>query len=484
MGVESSPAGEALPSRAFDLLSVPVVGRFLRWRHASTAMRVPVLVVAIIMIVHGLAGPTLSPKNLATVLTWLHFRGLLVLGLLLAGNWFCMACPFMLLRNGVRRLLGRVLSPLWTWPRRLRNKWLAILLFVAVLFVYELADLWAEPAWTAAFILTYFVAATTFGLLFRGAPFCNHLCPLGQFNLVSSLISPLEVCVRDQAVCAACTTHECARGCADQPGCELDLFQPKKVGNMNCHFRLDCVRACPYDNVGVIGRLPAGELWIDPWRSAIGRFSERPDIAALVIVYTFGALLNAFGMVTPVYELEAWLSGVLHTTWEAPILGIIFLGGLVLIPGVLLAGAGALARRASRRPVSLVQIVTRYAYALTPLGFGIWVAHFSFHFLTGVLTIIPVVQDVARSLGIAGGRPRWDLGPIVPSGWLFPLEVGFMGLGWLGSLLVAYKIAEEDAPDRIWPALLPWAGLLVILLLTGVWLMSLPMEMRGTFLDG
>ena len=74
----------------FDLLNVPIIGCFLRWRHASTVMRLPVLAVALAAIVHGLAGPQLAPKNLAIVLTWLHLRGLLVLGLLLAGNLFCM----------------------------------------------------------------------------------------------------------------------------------------------------------------------------------------------------------------------------------------------------------------------------------------------------------------------------------------------------------------------------------------------------------
>lgn len=471
-------------SRPFDLMRIPAIGRFLRWRNASTVMRLPLLLLAIIMIIHGLAGPSLSPKNLATVLTWLHFRGFLVLGLLLAGNWFCMACPFVLARDIARRLMGRPWSPPFAWPSRLRHKWLAIALFVMVLFVYELADLWAEPAWTAALLLSYFVLVIVFGLLFRGAPFCSHLCPLGQFSLVSSLVSPLEVRVRDADVCAACTTHECVKGCDGLPGCELQLFQPKKVGNMNCHFRLDCARACPYDNVGMMSRLPAGELWIDPKRSVIGRFSERPDIAALVVVYTFGALLNAFGMVTPVYELEAWLAGALRTTWELPVLGIIFFGALVAIPSVLLGTAGLFAQRASRRQASLVQVVTRYAYALLPVGFGVWVAHFAFHFLTGLLTIIPLLQDMARTAGLTEGRPRWDLGPIMPSAWLFPLEVGFMGLGWLGSLLVAYKIAEQDAPARKWQAFLPWAILLLMLLLAGIWLMSLPMEMRGTFLEG
>ncbi|MGD9099699.1 MAG: FesM, partial [Anaerolineae bacterium] len=72
----------------FDLLSWPGLGRFLRWRYASATMRALVLLVAALMVLHGLTGPRLAPKNLATVLTWLHLRGLLVLGLLLAGNLF------------------------------------------------------------------------------------------------------------------------------------------------------------------------------------------------------------------------------------------------------------------------------------------------------------------------------------------------------------------------------------------------------------
>ena len=61
------------------------------------------------MILEGLLGPTLSPKNLATVLTWVHFRGALVLALLCAGNLFCLACPFMLVRNFMRRWIHAAL---------------------------------------------------------------------------------------------------------------------------------------------------------------------------------------------------------------------------------------------------------------------------------------------------------------------------------------------------------------------------------------
>ena len=99
-----------------------------------------------------------------------------------------------------------------------------------------------------------------------------------------------------------------------QRGCELALFQPRKVGNMDCTFCLDCVHACPHDNVGILSRLPASELMVDP--HALGHriffAPQRPCRAG--IVFTFGALLNAFGMVSPVYAVETWLGRMLHVS--------------------------------------------------------------------------------------------------------------------------------------------------------------------------
>ena len=46
----------------------------------------------------------LAPKNLSTVLTWIHYRGLLIGALLAAGNVFCGACPMILVRDLGRRL--------------------------------------------------------------------------------------------------------------------------------------------------------------------------------------------------------------------------------------------------------------------------------------------------------------------------------------------------------------------------------------------
>jgi len=471
-----------------DWLRVPLLGRFLRWRHSRKVLQAPVLAVAVAMIAHGLWGPQLAPKNLATLLTWVHYRGFLVLVLLGAGNLFCMACPFMLPRELARRFL----KPAFSWPRKLRSKWIAIALLVLVLFAYELFDLWSSPWWTAWLILGYFAAALLVDGLFKKASFCKWVCPIGQFNFVASTLSPLEVSVRDANVCASCKTLDCIVGtrapedrqAVTQRGCELALFQPRKVGNMDCTFCLDCVYACPNENIALTTRTPGSELWSDPRRSGIGFFSERKDLSALALVFTFGALLNAFGMVSPVYAVEAWLGRLLRTTHEAPALGTLFILLLVVEPALLLGAAAWATRRAAHGQGPLLPVAVRFSYALVPMGFGIWLAHYSFHLFTGLLTFIPVAQSALADAGLPLlGAPRWSLGGLSP-GRVHPLELGFLALGLLGSLLVAYRIAEREYPQRAVPAFLPWATLSLFLWSAALWLLAQPMEMRGTFMGG
>ncbi|MGB7751204.1 MAG: hypothetical protein WCF88_06595 [Candidatus Acidiferrales bacterium] len=472
----------------FDLMKVPGLRRLFHWRHLRTVLQIPLLIVSVAMILDGLLGPSLAPKNLATTLSWVHFRGALVLVLLCAGNFFCLACPFMLVRNVARRIF----HPRLNWPQKLRNKWLSVGLFTLILFCYEEFNLWSSPWWTAWLIAGYFSAVLVVDGLFKHASFCKFVCPIGQFNFVASTISPLEVKVRDLEVCDSCGTKDCIRGrrapgpelVVLQRGCELALFQPLKVGNMDCTFCLDCVHACPHDNIGILSRLPASELMVDPRRSGIGRFSQRKDLAALAIVFSFGALLNAFGMVSPVYALESWLAGILHVNSKAPMLGVLFALFLVLEPAVLLGMAAWLTQiwGGSRR--ALVPLAVRYTYGLVPLGFGMWLAHYSFHFLTGLYTVVPVTQSAAARLGWnVFGSPRWTLLGI-PMRYVQPLEIGFLVLGFAGSLLVIHQLAESDCAERPLRAFAPWAAVALVLWVAAMWMMFQPMDMRGTFLAG
>jgi hypothetical protein len=479
-------------SPPFDLLRLPLLGRFLSWRHSRTLIQIPVLLVSIAMILHGLFGPQLAPKNLATVLSWVHFRGALVLVLLCAGNFFCLACPFMLVRNAMRRFV----RPRFNWPRRLRNKWIPAALFVLILFTYELFSMWSSPWITAWIIVGYFAAVLLIDGLFKHAAFCKFVCPIGQFNFIAATVSPTEVAVRDHEICDGCRTRDCIRGRREpapnpaaipvilQRGCELALFQPAKSGNMDCTFCLDCVHACPHDNVGILSRLPASELLTDPPRSGIGLFSRRKDIAALTIVFCFGAIMNAFGMVSPVYAVETWLSRILHLRAEAPTLGLIFAAVILLEPAILLGFAAWITRTWGKVRQPWLQILVRYTYSLVPIGFGMWLAHYGYHFFTGLYTIVPVTQSALADLGWPiFGNAQWTLVGL-PQSFVQPIEFGFLLLGLAGSLMIVWRLAEQDAEDHAFRAFTPWATICLMLWIASLWLMTQPMDMRATIMAG
>lgn len=474
------------PSRVgrTNLLNLPGVGRFLRWQHARAVMQSVMLLLAGLLLFDGLFGPQVAYRNLATVGAWVHYRGFLMLALLVGGNFFCMACPFMLPRRLAKRVQAR-LGGGRGWPAWLPQKALAIGLLVLFFWSYEAFNLWASPWLTAWVALGYFGAAFLVDLFFKGAAFCKHVCPVGQFNFVYGTLSPTEIAVIQPDTCATCTTKECIAGRESIPGCETHLFQPRKLGNLDCTFCLDCVHACPYDNVGLLTRMPGAELISDQRRSGIGHLSQRLDMALLMVVLTFGAFMQAFGMIPPVYALEAWLAARLGVRTEAPVLALIFLMGVVVLPLLLVSGAGWLSRWAGGgRTLSLQATVARFAPSLVPVGAGMWAAHYAFHFFTGALALIPVTQSfVADSLGFPlWGKPRWELASLLDLNHILVLESFFLYAGLLGSLLVAWLIALEvyRTRARALRGWLPWATLCCLLLGAGLWILLNPMEMRGT----
>jgi len=118
------------------------------------------------------------------------------------------------------------------------------------------------------------------------------------------------------------------------------------------------------------------------------------------------------------------------------------------------------------------------------LGFGMWLAHYGFHFLTGLYTVIPVTQSALANLGWPLlGQPRWTLTGL-PRNIVQVIEIGFLVLGFAGSLAVTYSLAEDDSPDRPLRTFLPWATVCLILWVASMWLMFQPMEMRATFMSG
>ncbi len=396
--------------------------------------QVAMLVVSILVIGDGFRGLQVAALNLAGILPWIHWRALSILVLLMVGNLFCMACPFMLVRDGARRLL----SPKLRWPHVLRNKWLGVGLIALYLWIYEAFALWDKPWMTAALITGYFAAAVGVDSVFRGASFCKYVCPVGQYHFVVSLVSPREIAVRDKAVCRSCQTYDCIRGNKTSNGCELFLFQPKKTSNLDCTFCLDCVKACPHDNVGLMSVAPAKTLLSDTYRSSLGRLSKRTDLVALVLLLVFGAFVNAAGMLAPVMRWQHGWHARLGVHAMPFVIAAFVFGGAVLLP--------TLAYLLCRIFNGTSEFANRLAFSLVPLGVGMWAAHIAFH---------------AASV--------WSTASVV---WL---QILLLEAGLLLTLYVAWRIAAGVFVKLF----LPWAIVACLLFASGIWTFFQPMQMRG-----
>jgi cytochrome c oxidase assembly factor CtaG/ferredoxin len=467
-------------TRRLDLLSLPLVSRLVRWPYLRRAAQLVTFLLALVVVIDGLLGPQMAPMNLAGVLPWTHWRGLMVLALLAAGNIFCFACPF----NFARELGRRILPARWQWPRRLRSKWIAIGLLLIFFWAYEAFSLWNSPSSTALLVIGYFAAAIIVDGLFKGASFCKYVCPIGQYQFVQSLISPVEVGVRNLSVCGSCKTHDCIKGNDNQRGCELQLFQPRKASNMDCTFCLDCVHACPHENVSLLASLPGTQLVrIQRSKKPRARLFRRFDVAVLIFLLVFAAFISAGGMVVPVQAWERSLQATFRLGSMQLILGVLYLLSMVAIPALLVACCVWLSKVFSRTHAKWRETVSTFAPAFVPLGFSMWLIHFSYHLVSSGQTALPVIQRAAMDMGITiFGAPDWSLSSAMPSfDWLPSVEVLLLDLGLLFTLYISWRMASRFRLSFTHTLRLnaPWASLAVVLYSIGVWIIFQPMQMRG-----
>jgi Fe-S-cluster-containing hydrogenase component 2 len=374
-------------------------------------------------------------------------------------------------------------------------------------WAYEQFALWDSPRMTALLLLAYVLGALVVDSIFKGASFCKYVCPIGQFNFVASMVSPLELGAKSQAVCASCSTRDCIRGNERQRGCELDLYVPQKVGNLDCTLCMDCVKACPHDNIAVTAQLPARDLLRDPIRSSLRRLSSRLDIAALVLVVIFSSLVSAAVMIAPVADYLKTMQA------RYPVLGsalVTLPASFALLAALLLLTAGvAKTMQVFSTEQSARVVFCLFSLALLPLGMAMWAAHLLFHLTITLPTIGPALQQPWADLGallhsggghgtavlenisgMAGmanmsGMNQSSMAMMLTRGFegtsLLSVQVLVMDLGLLFSLYVGWRLARQMTAS-VGPMLAMlslWAGSNAALYAICVWVLTQPMEMRG-----
>ena len=477
-----SLANRSAKRQIFDVLALPVIGTALKSARVRGAIRWVMLLGALVIVADGWFGPREASTNIAGTWTWTHWRGFAAITLVAGGNLACMTCPLIAPRTFLRRFI----TPRFRWPRALSTKWLAVALIMAWLLSYEIWSLWDSSFATAWIIAGYFVVVTVVDLLFEGATFCKWLCPIGQYQMALSVASPLEVRMRSSDVCADCQTQDCLRGNAAAPGCGTGLFMPKKVGNLDCTFCLDCVSACPHDNIGLLTRVPFVDIAQERWRSSIGVLAKRMDFIVLLAVIAVGAFANAIAMTQPLVTLVQVFRQWIDSNFLAVTVIVLISIFAIALPMVLAAWLAP--RSISENFRAQFAHVT---LSLLPLSIAMWLAHLGFHFVTGFRSALPPFQRAAMDIGVNEfGAPQWSANccAIMPA-WLLPAQLCVLGAGVLMSLSLMWSRAERSIepsqgahlPNMFsvaWRASISMCAALSWWAL-GVWIVLQPMQMRG-----
>jgi hypothetical protein len=162
-----------------------------------------------------------------------------------------------------------------------------------------------------------------------------------------------------------------------------------------------------------------------------------------------------------------------------PVVTVFYVLSLLIIPSVLVAACGWASRHWGRASIASKDLICSFAAALVPVGFGMWLAHFSNHLIAGWNSLIPVMQSMRSPAASVDYPPAWS------SNWMPSLELLFLDLGLVLTLYIGWRVACRlvDGARQTLTVLLPWALLAMTLYSAGVWIVFQPMQMRGMMMQ-
>ncbi len=431
----------------YDLTRLPLLKPLLKSRWPQLLLQIITLGGFVFAILAGLAGTPVGNHNFSIVFVWIVWWALLMLiAVPFFGRGWCSICPIPILGEWIQR--GAILKPLGRglstgpgrglslghrWPNRLRNIWMQngafalVALFSAVVLT--------QPRVTSIVLAAFLFIAVGASLIFERRAFCRYLCPAGGFIGLYSQLAPVEVRVKDSALCAAHTQKTCYLGSVDGYGCPWQVFPGSLVKNTYCGMCGECLRTCPYDNVTVNLRPFGADL-----QRPTGR---RLDEAFKAFLMLGSALTYSAVMLGPWGALKSAAYAVGTAAWLEYALTF-FILTFGLLPGLFWIAVRA-GRAFAHSNTSTRQTFIAFAYALVPLGLAAWIA-FSLSFAFANLSYLwPALSDPLgwgwNLLGTAGVAWRPYLSSLVPALQTLALLGGLM---WASA--TARQIAGEPSP--------------------------------------
>jgi polyferredoxin len=350
-----------------ELTRQPLVRAALKSRWPQFLIQAVTLAGFLFVIVVGLFGSPVGNASFALLFVWIAWWTALKLVLIpLGGRAWCSICPIPLPGEWLQR--GALLNPRgggWglrrRWPRRLRGVWLQAGGF-ALIGLFGIVIL-TEPRVTAWVLVSLIGLASVLGVLFERRAFCRYVCPVGGFTGLYARLAPVELRVKDPALCAQHAQKLCYTGCGTGYGCPWGNFPAALRDNADCGLCFECLRTCPYDNLALNVR-PFG-------RDAL-KTPARLAEAALSLVMLGSVLVYSALFLGPWGGIKSAAYQVGSTGWRGYALAFLSIT-LLLIPALFLLAVWS-GRALSRARTPLRQAFAAQARALAPLGLAAWMA--------------------------------------------------------------------------------------------------------------
>jgi polyferredoxin len=181
-----------------------------------------------------------------------------------------------------------------------------------------------SPLVTAIVLAGMLIAAVGLSLVFERRAFCRYVCPVGGFIGLYSQVAPIELRIKNKAVCAACNGKPCYNGSAAGYGCPWDVFPAGLSKNTYCGLCMECLRTCPHENIS---------LNLRPFAADLRQPGARLDEAFKGFVMLGSAMAYSAVLLGPWGFLKEAAYRIGSAAWFGYVLGVLAIIGLVL-PGL------------------------------------------------------------------------------------------------------------------------------------------------------
>jgi len=467
MFTASGRTRRSAPWRLDLLTAIPALKWLVKRRWFSFALYLPCLMILVFFLLAGFWGSPIGNRNIIVTIVWIFWWFLLITLLVpLGGRVWCMMCPLPAVGEwlGRGRFIGarsqdqdsRLFRPRGLnrkWPARLTNVWIQNIAFLVVCSISTI--LVTRPALTAFVLLGLLIVATCVHLVFRRRTFCSYLCPLNSWMGLYAMTAMTEVRSKDPVHSAQCRGRTCMMDTEAAWGCPW-LLNPCKLDRNNyCGLCMECIKACPNDNMTINARPFCSDTRLKGMDEAFMAFI----MIVLALAYTI-AFLGPWGQVklwTNVSEFGQWGGYFFYTA-------LVWVATLVVMPG-LWWGCTWLGRKLAGQTGPGTRILfLRSAYMLVPLGLLAWMA-FSY----------PLIMVNATHISTSLSDPMgwgWDLFGTAHSRWkpLWPeyliyIQIPLLLLGLGYALGKGYGIARDlvSTPRAAALSLLPHSVLCTVI---------------------